>query len=211
MRLFLVRHGETAWNREERFQGQRDIPLNETGLRQAALTAERFRGFPLEAVFASPLSRAHVTGQRIFDAAQCGTFVVEPGFAEIGHGLWEGMTLREVGRDHAPLLERWNVSPERVTMPGGESLAEVQRRALLALEHTALRHGGDTLLATHGAVLKTLICHFLGMPLSCFWRLKVPNCSVSCVEFADGLPQVALLSDVSHLGEGFGAVVPRGL
>lgn len=211
MRLFLVRHGETEWNREERFQGQRDIPLNETGLRQAALTAERFRGFPLEAVFASPLSRACVTGQRIFDAAQCENFVLEPNFVEIGHGLWEGMTLREVARDYASPLEQWHASPERVTMPGGESLADVQRRALPALERTALRYDGDTLLATHGAVIKTLICHFLGMPLSCFWRLKIPNCSISCVEFSDGLPQVALLSDVSHLEEGFGSVVPKGL
>ena len=65
MKLFIVRHGETAWNREGRFQGQIDIPLNEKGLAQAEMTARRFSGYPLEKVFASPLSRARVTGEKI--------------------------------------------------------------------------------------------------------------------------------------------------
>ena len=64
MRLFIVRHGETAWNREGRFQGQLDVPLNEAGLLQADRVAERFRGYPLAAVLTSPLSRARVTGGR---------------------------------------------------------------------------------------------------------------------------------------------------
>ena len=79
MRLFIVRHGETAWNREGRFQGQLDVPLNEAGMLQADRVAERFRGYPLAAVLASPLSRARVTGERIFDAADCDAFVVDDG------------------------------------------------------------------------------------------------------------------------------------
>ena len=77
----MVRHGETAWNQKGRLQGQRDIPLDETGLRQAELTAGRFRGFPLDAVLSSPLRRAEATGRRIFEAAKCESFMTNP---EIG-------------------------------------------------------------------------------------------------------------------------------
>ena len=213
MRLFMVRHGETKWNREGRFQGQMDIPLNETGLAQADRAAERFRGFPLEAVFVSPLSRARVTGEKIFAAARCEKLVTDPGFMEINHGEWEGLTFEEVSARYGALLERWRANPDGVKMPGpgGESLEDVQRRAVAALERTALNCRGDTLLATHDAVLMTLICHFLGVPLSYCWRLKIPNCSVSYVEFLDGTPQVGLLGDVSHLGSGFDSFVSKSL
>lgn len=213
MRLFMVRHGETKWNREGRFQGQMDIPLNETGLAQADRAAERFRGFPLEAVFVSPLSRARVTGEKIFAAAKCGQLVSDPGFMEINHGAWEGLAFEEVSVRYGALLERWRTSPDGVKMPGpgGESLEDVQHRAVAALKRTALNYHGDTLLATHDAVLKTLICYFLGVPLSHYWRLKIPNCSVSYVEFLNGTPQVGLLSDVSHLGNGFDSFVSKSL
>lgn len=213
MRVFMVRHGETKWNREGRFQGQMDILMNETGLAQADRVAERFRGFPLEAVFVSPLSRARVTGEKIFAASICSNFAADPGFMEISHGAWNGMTAGEVSAQYGTLLEQWRTNPESVQMPGpdGESLADVQRRALAALERTALNRSGDTLLVTHDAVLKTLICHFLGMPLAYYWRLKIPNCSVSYVEFLNGTPQVGLLGDVSHLGCGFDSFVSKSL
>lgn len=210
MRLFMVRHGETAWNREGRLQGQRDIPLDETGLRQAELTAGRFRGFPLDAVLSSPLRRAEATGRRIFEEAECESFVTDPGFMEIHHGDWEGLTVREIAQKDASLLEEWHSCPERVRMPGpgGETLADVQRRAVSALKRAMPNSGKDALLVTHGAVLKVLICHFLDVPLSCYWRLRIPNCGVSCIEFADGMPRVALLSDVGHLREGRGNFLP---
>ena len=76
----MVRHGETAWNREGRLQGQRDIPLDETGLRQAEPTAGRLRGFPLDAVLSSPWRRADATRSRLFAPEGCETLVTRPGF-----------------------------------------------------------------------------------------------------------------------------------
>lgn len=209
----MIRHGETTWNREGRFQGQMDVPLNKTGLAQADLTAERFRAFPLEAVFVSPLSRARITGEKIFAVSQCKKIVADSGFMEINHGAWEGLTFEEVSAQYGTLLEQWHTEPESVKMPGpgGESLEDVQQRAVAAIGRTALQYQGDTLLTTHDAVLKTLICYFLGVPLTHYWRLKIPNCSVSYVEFINGTPQVALLGDVSHLGSGFGSFVSRSL
>ena len=214
MRLFIVRHGETAWNREGRFQGHIDVPLNETGLSQADKAAERFRGCPLSAVFASPLARARVTGEKICAAADCGHFLLEDGFMEINHGEWEGMLTDEVEQKYADMLELWRTDPQRVKMPGpgGESLPEVQARAVATLERAVLgKFEGDVLLATHDAVGKTLICHCIGLPLEYYWRLKIPNCSVSYIDFGGPWPQLGLLGDITHLGCGFDSFVSKSL
>lgn len=212
MKLFIVRHGETNWNREGRFQGQMDIPLNEKGLEQARMTAERFRGYPLEAVYASPLSRANVTGQMIARAAGC-PVIDDRRFMEINHGAWEGTTTAEVENNYGDLLRQWKSEPHLVTMPGpgGESLADVQRRTVAGVEEIIGRHRGDLLLSTHDAAAKTVICHYLGMPLSFYWRLKIPNCSVSYIEFLPSGPQVALLGDVSHFHQGFDTFISKSL
>ena len=213
MRLFIVRHGETAWNREGRFQGQIDTPLNEKGLAQADLTAKRFAGFPLQAVLASPLSRARVTGEKIYAAAKCDSFVVDNGFMEINHGEWEGKTTSEVITQFGPQLAQWQKEPHLVKMPGptGERLADVQARAVAAVEKHVPNYSGDVLLATHDAVIKTVICHYLGIDLSYYWRLKIPNCSVSYIEFGANGPQVGLMGDISHLGTGFDSFVSKSL
>ncbi|MBR1896683.1 MAG: histidine phosphatase family protein [Pyramidobacter sp.] len=213
MRLFIVRHGETAWNREGRFQGQIDTPLNEKGLAQADLTAERFRGFPLQAVLASPLSRARVTGEKIYAAAKCDSFVIDDGFKEINHGEWEGKTTAEVIDQFGPQLAQWQTQPHLVKMPGpaGEALEDVQRRAVAAVERHVPNYTDDVLLATHDAVIKTVICHYLGVPLANYWRVKIPNCSVSYIEFGPSGPLVGLMGDISHLGTGFDSFVSMSL
>ena len=205
MRLFIVRHGETAWNRESRFQGQRDIELNETGLAQAGQAAERFRGYPFDAVVVSPLARAAVTGRKIYEASKCGSFIVDEGFSEINHGDWEGRLAADVERDYSSLLGQWRSAPHLVKMPGpgGETIADLQARALAALERTAFKFDGDVMLATHDAVIRVLLCSFVGAPLSSFWRFQIPNCSVSFVEFKDGFPKLGLLGDTNHLQKSF--------
>lgn len=213
MRLFIVRHGETSWNREGRFQGQRDIPLNENGLAQADLTAKRFLGYHLDAVLTSPLSRAKVTAEKIYSAAICNTFIVDDGFMEIGHGDWEGRLRPDVERLWPDVLDQWLHDPTVCQMPGdgGESLLTVSKRAIEAFERLALgEFKGDVLLATHDAVAKVLVCHYIGLPLENYWRIKMPNCSVSFIEFGE-VPQLGLLGDVSHLGCGFDSFVSKSL
>lgn len=212
MKFFIVRHGETNWNREGRFQGQMDIPLNEKGLEQARMTAARFKGYPLEAVYASPLSRARVTGELIAEAAGC-PLIPDKRFMEINHGAWEGTTTAEVEKNYGDILRQWKTEPHLVKMPGpgGESLEDVQKRAVAAVEEIVPKHKGDILLATHDAAAKTIICYYLGVPLSRYWRLKIPNCSVSYIEFLPSGPQVGLLGDVSHFHQGFDTFVSKSL
>lgn len=212
MKLFLVRHGETDWNRKGRFQGQIDIPLNERGLSQANMTAERFRGVKLDVVCASPLSRARITGEAIARAAGC-ELITDPAFLEICHGDWQGHTADEVMSLFGDQLHQWQTCPDQITMPGqgGESLEDVRRRAVDGVERLIAGRSNDVLLATHDAVIKALICHYIHLSFAYYWRVKVPNCSVSYIEFTPSGPQLGLMGDISHLHSGFDSFVSKSL
>ena len=131
MRFFIVRHGETHWNAEGRFQGQKDTELNERGLEQSRLVAGRLAGHAFEAVVSGPLKRALYAAREI--AESCGVESVEviPGLTEINHGDWEGLSSGEVETRWPGMLEKWRSSPHTSVMPGvgGESLRSVQIRA----------------------------------------------------------------------------------
>ena len=96
MRFFVVRHGETAWNVEGRFQGQMDIPLNNKGIVQAERLAQRFIGHKFSAIISSPLSRAHVTAAKIAEVAVYDEFITDALLTEINHGDWEGCLADEI-------------------------------------------------------------------------------------------------------------------
>lgn len=214
MRLFIVRHGETLWNKEGRFQGQIDTDLSEKGLEQADLIAEKLASHKFDAVVSSPLARARVTGERIAAACGCKTFEIAEGLTEINHGEWEGLMASEVEERWPELLAEWHASPENVTMPGegGESLDDVQKRSVAAAEHIAARFKGDVCVTAHDAVIKVLLCKIVGAPLSSFWNFQIANCSLTIAELRDGKqPRISLLGDANHLGEGFDRAEQKGL
>ncbi len=197
MNLFIVRHGETDWNRAGRFQGQLDIPLNDAGRGQAAAAAERLRGAEFEAVYTSPLSRALETARIIADAARCGPLFTDPDLMEICHGDWEGLTIPQAERRNPELFRLWRTQPDHMTMPGpgGESLNAVLLRASAAAERAVKRHTGAVLIVTHGVVVQTLICHFLRLPLLECWNIKVPNCAVTRIENIPDAPRLTRRPD----------------
>jgi broad specificity phosphatase PhoE len=157
--LVLLRHGESEWIVENRFQGQSETPLSSDGLRQAALAGERLarphaspalpvpNGRPLEIVH-SPLGRTEQTARAVADAiaADDGAQVpVRPdrGFLEIGQGEWEGLHQDEIATRYADTLSGWRRRPWEVWAPGGESIAEVQARVRPALAGVLDRLGRD--------------------------------------------------------------------
>lgn len=214
MRLFIVRHGETDWNREGRFQGQRDTDLSEKGLAQADLVANFLADRTFEAVVSSPLKRARVTGAKIAEACGCKTFEIMEELTEIHHGDWEGLLSTEVSGKWPGILKEWHAAPERVTMPGvgGESLDDVQKRCILASEKIVKKYSGDVCVAAHDAVIKALLCYYIGAPLSSFWNFQIANCSLTIVELRDGKPpRVSLMGDAHFLGDGFDLPEQKGL
>lgn len=196
--LFLLRHGETAWNRESRYQGCKDIPLSQTGAVQAEAAARALAGRPLAAVYSSPLSRARQTAEAI--AAPHGLRVrTDPAFREICHGRWEGLTADEVRASFPDLYAQWRRAPETVTMPDGESVLAVKQRVLEGVAQLKERHHGESIcLVAHGTPVRLLILEALGMPLERLWAFVCPPAGLSEIEFNRDGAILRRLNVLSH-------------
>ena len=139
-RFILVRHGETSWNREERFRGQSDVPLNETGRAQASMTAGRIAAeWRPAAVYCSPLLRARQTAQAIGEPFG---LTIQPhiGLNDINFGLLQGLTVTEARERWPDFVNAWYRTPHLAQPPDGETLAEVSTRATAAVKELATRH-----------------------------------------------------------------------
>ena len=197
--LFLVRHGQTGWNKEQIFRGTKDVPLDEVGREEALLVGERLKGEGLRAVYSSPLARAKETAEAIARFYNLEVRVL-PGFNDLNFGEWEGMSLQEVKKRYPDLYQQWLQSPQRVIFPAGEGLDAVSTRAMKAVEEIIERHPEEAVaLVSHRVVLKVLICALLGLDNSHFWNIGQDTTAVNCFHYKDGRWIVALLNDTCHL------------
>ena len=215
MRVLLARHGETPWNTEGRYQGQRDIALSATGEGQARALGERLRKLPITRAVASPLSRARRTAELALGEARAGLLTLDPGLAEIAHGDWEGLLASEIRARDPERLRAWRESPATVQMPGGgESLGQVLERAWPAFAAACEGLGeADTLLVVaHDAVNRVLLCRILGLPLARLWSFRQAPTTLNLLEGAsvDAL-EVVRLNDCQHHTPLFGEAVHRAL
>jgi broad specificity phosphatase PhoE len=151
MNLVVVRHGQTDWNVEERYQGQLDVPLNATGRSQAEALKCNLAGIDFDAAYSSPLSRAFETAQIIANELE---IVADGRLSEIHHGAWQGQTKLEIAERWPDEWERWSREPLHFTPPGGESMARVRTRVEDFL--TSIR-GSNVLCVSHGIVIQTLL------------------------------------------------------
>jgi len=197
--IYLVRHGQTAWNKEEVFRGRTDIPLDETGFKEAELAAEYFRPIHLQAVYSSPLSRAWQTAQKI---AQFHALEAQPldGIIDMSFGAWEGHSLREVEEKDGVRYQQWRDEPHLVNLPGGETLEEVRVRAMAALDKVVHQHLEQTLvLVSHRVVNKVLICGILGLDNSHFWQITQDTTAINLIQYRKGNYVLSLLNETCHL------------
>lgn len=200
-RIMLVRHGETDSNAEGRTQGLRDVPLNAFGRRQAAALAEMLRNHDLAAVVSSPSTRAFDTASAVAQVHGL-TVAVDARWQEMDQGILDGLTGGELRHEHADFLRRWrDEDPTDLRMPGGETLREVQQRAVAATEDLAARYPDAAVaVVTHNFTSRTILCHAIGVPLASFRRLRQDLCSLSVVEVRpDAGWSVAVLNDGCHL------------
>lgn len=155
-RIVAIRHGETAWNRETRMQGQLDVGLNSMGRRQAQQLARALSDQSFDAIYASDLQRATQTAAAF--AALCATHIVtEVGLRERCFGVFEGLTYREVQVRWPEQAQRWQGRDPDFGPQGGEVLREFAARALRTLERLASAHAGQHIaIVTHGGVLDCL-------------------------------------------------------
>lgn len=202
MRILLLRHAETGWNRERRFQGWRDVPLSATGREQAESAARLLAATRIEAVWSSPLARARDTATII--AAPHRLAVQESdAFREMGFGEWEGLTRDEV-RERFPDAHRaWAETPHEAAWPGAETLAMVRARALAGLGALRAAHTGQTIcLVSHGITGRLLILEALGLGPDRLWSFQLSSTGISELEFRDDWTTLHRMNSLIHLADG---------
>lgn len=199
MNLILVRHGETDWNRTGRCQGISDVVLNDNGRKQALELGLCLKGEKISAVYSSDLARAISTAEEI--ARHHGLIVeIDSDLREMDQGDFEGLLFTEIRERYADIMREWRDNPEALRIPSGESLTEVQERALRAFERLCGRHDGETVVAvSHNLTITTLLCKFTGVGLSGFRSFGIQAASRSTVCLSGGKVMVVDLNDVSHL------------
>ncbi len=200
LRLLLVRHAETAHNRDGLVQGRADNPLSDLGLKQAAALAERLAPAPLDAIYSSPLVRARQTAEAI--AASRGLPVtIEPDLIEMDVGEMEGLSGAELRERFPEFMKAWlSEDAGGAVMPGGESLVQVQARAIAVVERVVeQRPGGVVALVSHNFVLLSLLCAVLGLPLAQFRRLRQGVASIATVDALPGQWRLLGFNDRCHL------------
>jgi len=197
--IYLVRHGQTAWNKEEIFRGRTDVPLDETGLKQAELVGEYFQGMEIDAIYSSPLSRALQTAQKI---AQFNDLKVQPlpGIIDMSFGKWEGRPHQEIREKDSKTYRQWVEEPHLVRLPGGEGLNDVRVRAMAALEEVMRKHPEKTLvLVSHRVICKVLICAILNLDNSHFWQITQDTTAINLIQYRKGKYILSLMNETCHL------------
>lgn len=209
VRLLLVRHGETEWNRQGRFQGQIDIPLNDNGRLQAQKAGEFLLNVAIDFAVSSSMARPKETAEIILQQHRHVELGLEDGLREISHGLWEGKFEKEIEQEFPGELERWRTIPQFVQMPEGENLQQVCDRSVAtwqSIVQTALNEQRQIgLIVAHDATNKTLLCHILGLSGENFWNFRQGNGAVSVIDYPsglNGLPVLQAMNITAHLGGG---------
>jgi probable phosphoglycerate mutase len=198
--IILVRHGQTEWNRVERFRGRADVPLNEMGIKQAEATGKRIaEKWKPAAIYSSPLSRAVKTAEAIakhFDLK----VQIHPGLADIDYGDWQGLSPDEVCARWGEMLEKWYNAPHLAVIPNGETLADLRERAMKTVNELAARHAGETiLLLGHTVINRIILLGALGLGNERFWRIRQDTCAINLFDVEDGDYTLVSLNDTCHL------------
>lgn len=187
--VLLVRHGENAWVAENRLAGRTPgVHLNEKGHEQAAALAEALRAQPLAAIYSSPLERCIQTAGPA--AGALGLQVIsEAGVLEVDYGEWRGGNLKELAKSPEWQLVQHN--PGAFRFPNGETLYEVQGRAVAAIERIRQAHPNQVVaIFSHGDVIRTALAHYMGTPIDLFQRIIISTASISVIAFHGSRPAV---------------------
>jgi len=197
MKIYVVRHGETSWNKEEVFRGRKDIPLNDTGLWQAERTGAFFSDKGISAIYSSPLARAQQTASRIGEASRV-PVTVHDAFIDMDFGAWEGLSLAAVQQRFPQPLDTWRKYPHRFRVQGAETLAQVRKRVKKGLQATTT-DGPVIVIVTHRVICKLLALHFLGVSNRFFWKVKCDPASITLAEQTGDEIVLSMLNQTLHL------------
>ena len=201
MKLILVRHGETEWVREHRYQGSTDVPLNQCGYRQAQALARFIRKERPAAIYSSKLMRAQETAK--FIARACRKKVMsDVRLNEVSFGDWEGESHDGIRIRFPEAAKRWYRAYWSSKPPGGESLRSLNHRISKFLKHLVRRFSKrdeTCVVVTHGGPIRMFLIQLLEMHQKIFWSLRIDTASISVVTVVGGGKQLVLLNSQEHL------------
>jgi len=202
---YLVRHGETAWNRDGRIHGHADVGLNDRGRRQMCTLAKRLAGCGFAAAYASDLSRA-VGSAHVLVAGSGVPVETDSDLREFSYGEWEGLTAEEAeARNPEDYARRMALDVNAFAAPGGENTGQLLHRVRRFYERAAERHGPseNVLVVAHGGSIRALLVCLLGLPDDRFWRFRVNCGSLSVVSNHPGGRVLELWNEVPGIpGDG---------
>jgi len=196
--IILVRHAENDWVRTGKLAGWTPgVHLNEEGRRQAGLLGERLAEAKLDAVISSPLERAVETAEAILSHYPEKKLCLDEQIGEAHYGDWTGESLRKLARTRL-----WGVvqhHPSQARFPNGESIQEMQARAVGVIDRLVMEYAHRTVaVVSHGDVIKSIIAHYAGMHLDMFQRLMVAPASISIIHVGEHGPSVVRVNDTNH-------------
>ena len=198
---WLVRHGETVWNRDGRIQGHRHVPLTERGGAQVRKTRERLAGEDLAAIYSSDAGHAIATAQEVAEGRDA-RVQTDARLREFAYGEWEGLTMEQARANNpAVYAERITARNTDYAAPGGETTAELLARVGEFCRWARKRHSPDDTIAVvgHGGSLRAVVVSLLGLDQEHFWRLRLSHGSLSAVTVLAETCVLELWNDTSHL------------
>ena len=189
----MIRHGETIWTRERRYQGHTDTKLTVRGRQQAGKLARSLKHQDVRVLYTSALGRARETGAILAKPLKLKPRI-DSRLNELYFGRWEGRTGVELAREKDPAFLRWACG-KIVTPPEGESVAALQKRTRAFLGDLLRRHAGKSVaVVSHAGTIKTLICHAFKIPFRSFWAFRIDPASISIFDFHPSLVQCISLN-----------------
>ncbi|MCX5754378.1 MAG: histidine phosphatase family protein [Candidatus Krumholzibacteria bacterium] len=196
-KIYLVRHAESAWNRERRVQGTAlQVALSPMGRTQARLLGGRLRALPLEAVYSSDARRTLETARLAL--GEDVPLKVSAEIRELSLGEWEGRLIGDLRDADPEKLDAWYRRPSTVKIEGGEDLVRFRKRVVTFMDGSAASGVGDVAVITHGGVICIYLTHILGMHVDDLWSVSLPNASITTVVL-DFKPRLRSFGDTSHL------------
>jgi phosphoserine phosphatase len=197
--IYFVRHGQTKWNIEKRYQGNGDSPLTEQGIHQAKALGKHLQPVHFDAIYCSPLGRAQATAKIIKEQRDLEIITVND-FQEIDVGAYEGRLYDEMKNENPDLYHGFWKSPDKFWPETGESFSDVVNRTYPTLLKIIEQHQGERLLiVSHAVAIMSILNKIAGIPLNRFWEKMLHQTSLSIVEFEKGEFSIAKYGCTEHL------------
>ena len=197
--FYIVRHGQTNWNILGKTQGHGNSDLTKKGEEQALELSEAIKKYPIDCIYTSDLGRAVQTAEIVGNNIGLTVNKTEA-LREMGFGVWEGLLIDEIKKDHADTYSTWRNQPHLVNIPNGETLHIIKDRVDKFISEINKQYDNKhILLVNHSVTVRVMLLSFLNSGMENIYRIKQDNTALNVVEFRDYGPVIVKMNDTSHI------------